>query len=65
MSRKYDRARKVNEEVRRILEDTYTMHYLAGRIIRRKPKLMPRFVWKLCLLIVLAPSAKEKQPVNA
>jgi hypothetical protein len=64
MSRKYDRTLKINTEVVRILEDPATMHYLVAKLIRRKPKLMPRIAWKGLLLIVLSP-ATRKQPKDA
>lgn len=50
---------RINTEVARILEDPATMHYLAARLIRRKPKLMPRLMWKALLWFVLAPAAKK------
>ena len=65
MSRKFDRHLKINQKVVEILEDPNTMHYLAGKIIRRKPKYLPWFMWKGLLLIVLAPGAKKKHQVNA
>ena len=60
MSRKFDRQLKINTEVMRILEDPATMHYLAGKLIKKKPNVMQRFIWKALLLIVLAPSTREK-----
>ena len=54
----------INQEVARILEDPNTMHYLARKLIRRKPKLMPMLLWKGLLLIVLAPEAKKKHPMQ-
>jgi hypothetical protein len=65
MSRKHDRTMMVNQKVVEILEDPNTMHYLARKLIRRKPKLMPWFLWKGLLLIVLAPEAKQKHQINA
>lgn len=65
MSRKFDRTLQINKKVVAILEDPATMHYLAGKLIRRKPKFMPWWMWKALLLIVLAPAAKEKHPINA
>jgi hypothetical protein len=56
---------RVNQKVVEILEDQNTMHYLARKLIRRKPKLMPWFLWKGLLLIVLAPEAKKKHEINA
>lgn len=64
MSRKFDRTMMVNQKVVEILEDPNTMHYLARKLIRRKPKLMPWFLWKGLLLIVLAPEAKQKRPMR-
>jgi len=59
MSRKFDRQLQINQKVRDILEDPNTLMYLGSRLIRKKPKIMPRFVWKALLSIVLAPPAKE------
>jgi hypothetical protein len=60
MSRKFDRARQIDLKVRQVLESPEAIHYLAMQIIRPKPKLMPRFVWKLFLLVVMAPSTRYK-----
>lgn len=65
MSRKHDRTLMVNRKVVEILKDPATMHYLAQKLIRKKPKLMPWFLWKGLLLIVLAPEAKKKHEFNA
>ena len=65
MSRKFDRQLNINRKVVEILEDPNTMHYLARKLIRRKPKLMPMFLWKGLLLIVLAPSTRQKHEINA
>jgi hypothetical protein len=46
MSRKFERTKKINQKVVEILEDPNTMHYLAKQLIRKKPKLMPWFLWK-------------------
>ena len=54
----------INQKVVEILEDPNTMHYLARKLIRRKPKLMPMLLWKGLLLIVLAPEAKQKHPMQ-
>jgi hypothetical protein len=59
MSRKHDRAKKLNAAVIEMMEDPATIHYLATKIIRRKPRLMPRFVWKAFLFVVLAPSTRK------
>jgi hypothetical protein len=59
MSRKFDRTITINKKVRDILEDPATLHYLGSKLIRRKPRLMPRFVWKLFLYVVLAPSTRK------
>jgi hypothetical protein len=64
MSRKHDRTMMVNQKVVEILQDPNTMHYLAKKIIRRKPKYMPWFIWKGLLLIVLAPEAKQKHEMQ-
>lgn len=50
---------KINTEVVRILEDPATMHYLAAKLIRKKPKAMPRILWKALMRFVLAPGHKE------
>ena len=60
MSRKFDRQLKINEKVRDILEDPYTLFYLGSRLIRKKPKLMPLFIWKALLWAVMAPGTKQK-----
>ena len=65
MARKFDRTMRVNQKVVEILEDPNTMHYLARKLIRRKPKYVPWLLWKGLLLIVLAPEAKKKHEVNA
>ncbi|HEY1757941.1 MAG TPA: hypothetical protein VGG72_21405 [Bryobacteraceae bacterium] len=65
MSRKFDRTLRINQKVVEILEDPATMHYLAKKLIRRKPKLMPRLLWKGLMLIVLAPEGKKKHEMNA
>jgi hypothetical protein len=64
MSRKFDRTLTINRKVVEILEDPATMHFLAKKLIRRKPKLMPWFLWKGLMLIVLAPEAKTKHEFN-
>jgi hypothetical protein len=56
MSRKFDRAKKLNSAVIAIIEDPATLHYLGSKIIRRKPKLMPRFVWRAFLFVVMETS---------
>jgi hypothetical protein len=60
MSRKHLQAFKVNQKVLEVIEDPATLHYLASKIIRRKPKLMPRFVWKAFLFVVMAPSTRNQ-----
>lgn len=60
MARKFDRQLKINTEVAKVLQDPMTLHYLAAKIIRKRPKYMPWFIWKALLLIVLAPDAKKK-----
>lgn len=64
MSRKFDRTLKINQRVVEILEDPNTMHYLSRKLIRRKPRFMPRLLWKGLLLVVLAPSTREKPQRN-
>jgi hypothetical protein len=58
MSRKYDRAFQVNSKVRDILNDPATMRYLTRKLFRPRPRLIPRFLWKGLLIIVLAPAKK-------
>ena len=58
MSRKYNRSLQINQKVLKIIEDPVTLHYLGGKLIRRKPKLMPKLVWKFFLYVVLAPSTR-------
>ena len=65
MFRKFDRTLNINRKVVEILEDPNTMHYLARKLIRKKPKLVPWFLWKGLLLIVLAPEAKKPHKINA
>ena len=65
MSRKFDRTLNINRKVVEILEDPNTMHYLARKLIRKKPKYFPWFIWKGLLLIVLAPAAKKKHEFDA
>jgi hypothetical protein len=60
MSRKFDRTMQINQKVADILQDPATMHYLARKLIRKKPKYMPWWMWKGLMLIVLAPDAKKK-----
>ena len=60
MSRKFNRQLQINKKALEIMEDPATMHYLAGKLIRRKPKWMPRPIWKGLLLMVLAPSTRNK-----
>jgi hypothetical protein len=59
MSRKFDRQLKINQKARDILEDPATLLYLGSKLIRRKPKLMPRLIWRALLFVVLAPSTRE------
>lgn len=61
MSRKHSRAMQLNKAMLDMMEDPATIHYLSTKIIRRKPRLMPRFVWKALLYVVLAPSTRKKQ----
>jgi len=60
MSRKYNRQFLINKKAIEIMEDPATIHYLSSKIIRRKPKLMPRLIWKFFLYVVLAPSTRRK-----
>jgi hypothetical protein len=62
MSRRYDRTLQVNKKVLGILNDPATIHHLSTLLIRRKPRLMPRFLWKAFLFVVMAPSTRK--PVN-
>jgi len=50
---------KINQQVADILQDPQTFLYLAGKIIRRKPKYLPWFIWKAALSLVLTPFAKK------
>jgi hypothetical protein len=59
MSHKFDRTLRINQKVVEILEDPVTIHYLSRKLIRRKPKYLPRLLWKLLLLIVLAPATRS------
>lgn len=63
MSRKFDRTFQVNKKVVEILNDPYTMQFIAGKIIRKKPKYMPWWMWKGLMLFVLAPEAKQKHEI--
>ena len=49
----------INEKVMQVLEDPATMHYLARKLIRRKPKYFPWLLWKALLWIVVAPASKK------
>jgi hypothetical protein len=60
MARKFNRQLQINKKAIEIMEDPATIHYLSTKIIRRKPRLMPRFVWKALLYVVLAPSTRER-----
>jgi hypothetical protein len=62
MSRKFDRTLNINKKALEIIEDPVTLHYLGTKLIRRKPKFMPRFVWKFFLFVVLAPSTRKIPP---
>jgi hypothetical protein len=59
MSRKYDRQLQINKKVIEVLEDPATTHYLASKLIRRKPKYLPRIIWKGLLFLVMAPSTRK------
>jgi hypothetical protein len=59
MSRKFDRTLQINSKVREILSEPATLFYLTSRLIRRRPSYVPKWLWKLLLLIVLAPSTRE------
>jgi hypothetical protein len=59
MSRKYDRQYHINKKALEIIEDPYTLFMLGSKLIRKKPKLMPRFVWKALLYVALAPSTRK------
>jgi hypothetical protein len=61
MARKFNRQLQINKKAIEIMEDPATIHYLSTKIIRRKPRLMPRFVWKAFLFVVLAPSTRKKK----
>jgi hypothetical protein len=60
MSRKFDRQFQINRKVLDVLEDPYTMHYLAAKLIRKRPKYLPWLIWKFFLFVVLAPSTRKK-----
>lgn len=64
MSRKFDRTRKVNDKVLDILNDPATIHHLSTLLIRRKPRYMPRFVWRAFLFVVMAPSTRKPTRTN-
>jgi hypothetical protein len=55
----FDRSLNVNKKVLEIIESPETFAYLGSKLIRRKPKLMPRFVWRFFLFVV-EPRAREK-----
>jgi hypothetical protein len=61
MARKFNRQYQINKKAVEIMEDPATIHYLGSKIIRRKPRLMPRFVWKALLFVVLAPSTRTTE----
>jgi hypothetical protein len=60
MSRKFDRQRKINEKALEIIQDPYTLFMLGSKIIRKKPRFVPRFMWKGLLWIVMTPESKKK-----
>jgi len=60
VSRKYDRTKRLNLAVRDIIEDPATLHYLGSKLIRRKPELMPRFIWKFFHFVVMTPSTRKQ-----
>ena len=45
MSRKFDRQRHINQKALEIIQDPYTLFMLGSKLIRKKPKLVPRFDW--------------------
>jgi hypothetical protein len=49
----------INEQVLKVLEDPYTMHFLAAKLITKRPRRMPWLIWNGLLWIVLAPAAKQ------
>jgi hypothetical protein len=59
MSRKFNRTLQINQKVLDILEDPATLRYLGTKLIRRRPRYWPRFIWKFFLFVVLAPSKRE------
>jgi hypothetical protein len=65
MSRKYDRQLQVNRKALKIIQDPATLYHLGSKLIRKKPKLVPRFIWKALLYVVLAPATKEKTITNS
>jgi hypothetical protein len=60
MSRKFDRQLRINEKALEIIQDPYTLFMLASKLIRKKPKYVPRFIWKGLLSIVMTPESKQK-----
>jgi hypothetical protein len=59
MSRKYDRTLQVNRRVLEILNDQGAINYLSQKLIRRRPRYFPRFLWRILLSFVLAPDTKQ------
>jgi len=59
MSRKYDRTLQVNRKVMEILDDPGTIHYIARKIIRPRPRFFPKILWRLLLSIVMAPETRK------
>jgi len=60
MSRQCDRQLQINKKALEIIEDPYTLFVLGSKLIRKKPKYCPRFVWKTLLSIVMTPESKQK-----
>lgn len=58
MSRKFDRTAQINARVREIFRNPVAMDYIRSRVIRKKPRYIPLFLWKLILLWIIAPNNK-------
>lgn len=64
MSRKHEQQKRINQGIADFLESDEAIRYLAGKLIRRKPKLMPRFVWRCFLFVVMEPGTRKKPIQN-
>ncbi len=53
MSRKYDRTHKLNMAVKSTIDDPQFIGALARAMTKKKPRWMPRPLWKLVFNLVI------------